>query len=95
MVDINLMRIVHRVFSTPYKLRNAPTKDLSELVLTLIPEGDEVGDFNLALLDLGALVCQLGKPHCEIYPVSDMCNFFAETSSEEKKAKCKRKGRSE
>ena len=75
MIDINVMRIFHRVFSTPYKPRNAPTKSFREFVLSTIPEGEEAR-FNLALLDFGALVCTSRNPKCEICPMSAFCDYY-------------------
>lgn len=75
MIDINVMRIFHRVFSTPYKPRNAPTKNYRAFVLSTIPEGEETR-FNLALLDFGALVCTSRNPKCEICPMAMFCDYY-------------------
>lgn len=74
MIDINVMRILHRVFSVPFKPRNTPSKKLRQLVLDLMPEGEEVR-FNLALVDLGALLCRPQKPQCTLCPLSPICEF--------------------
>lgn len=75
MIDINVMRIFSRVFSTPYRPRNAPTKNMREFVLSVTPEGKEV-EFNLALLDFGALVCVARTPRCGICPMTDACDYY-------------------
>lgn len=81
MIDINVLRIFHRVFSTPYRPRNAPTKNLREFVLSTIPEGAEA-EFNLALLDFGALICTSRKPRCEICPMASFCDFHLNQSKQ-------------
>jgi A/G-specific adenine glycosylase len=74
MIDINVMRIVHRVFSVRFAPRQNPSRDLREFVLSLIPEGKEA-EFNLALLDFGALVCRARNPLHEQCPMAEFCDF--------------------
>lgn len=74
MIDINVMRIAHRVFSMKYAPRNAPSKELKEFVLSLAPEGEEK-EFNLALLDFGALVCRARDPRHDECPMAGFCDF--------------------
>jgi len=77
MIDINVMRIFHRVFSVAFKPRNAPTKALRALVLDYMPEGG-AREYNLALLDLGALLCHSHAPECNLCPLVKLCNYHLE-----------------
>lgn len=74
MIDINVMRIFHRVFSTPFIPRNGPSQALRQLALALMPAGKEVA-FNLALLDFGALVCSTRNPQHDNCPMADFCDY--------------------
>lgn len=74
MIDINVMRVFHRVFSVPFKPRNKPDRKLRELALSLMPAGQEKS-FNLALLDLGALICRPRKPKCGVCPLRGICDY--------------------
>jgi A/G-specific adenine glycosylase len=75
MVDINVMRIFHRVFGTPFTPRSGPSKEVRQLARDLMPAGNEA-DFNLALIDFGALVCRSKNPAHEKCPFSDFCQFY-------------------
>jgi A/G-specific adenine glycosylase len=74
MIDINVMRIFHRVFSTDFNPRSGPSKELRELALKLMPQGSEDA-FNLALIDFGALVCRSRNPKHDTCPLASFCNF--------------------
>ncbi len=82
MIDINVMRIFHRVFSVPFKPRNAPTQALRALVLEYMPEG-KAREYNLALLDLGAAACHARNPECEICPLCSLCDYNLSHNHEE------------
>jgi A/G-specific adenine glycosylase len=72
MVDSNVERIIHRLF------RNSmPTRSLSrttrEVANVLLP--DERHDtFNLAFIDLGAIICTYRQPYCEKCPLGCQCD---------------------
>lgn len=74
MIDINVMRILHRVFSVKFAPRQKPSKELRHLVLSLTPKGKEAA-FNLALLDFGALVCRAKNPRHDECPMAEFCDF--------------------
>lgn len=85
MLDINVMRIMERVFSLPSRPRSGPSKRLRSFVGEMVPPGNE-REFNLALVDFGALVCQSRAPRCAECPLARICNYYAtttETQSEE------------
>jgi A/G-specific adenine glycosylase len=75
MIDINVMRIFERVARIKATPRSGPSKPLKDFILELAPHGDE-SRFNLALVDLGALVCRPRNPHCADCPVSSVCDYF-------------------
>jgi len=73
-VDTNVARILYRLFNFPGKMPANPArkKSLIKLAGWLIPKG-EAREFNLAVLDLGALVCKSHRPKCFDCPLSSIC----------------------
>jgi A/G-specific adenine glycosylase len=72
-VDGNVKRVLARVFNYPSPI-NTPSaeKELEKIALDLLPAG-EAGDFNQALMDLGATVCIPRNPSCGICPLQELC----------------------
>jgi A/G-specific adenine glycosylase len=72
MVDSNVQRILGRVFRDCLPPR--PSLDLLQGVAeALVPE-EHHEQFNLGLLDLGALVCRYDKPRCTSCPLNNICD---------------------
>ena len=44
--------------------------------LSAIMEKSKPGDFNQAMMELGALICKPGNPECSLCPVSGVCGAF-------------------
>lgn len=74
-VDSNVERIISRLFgdSLPGKPSLALLRDSA---VQMLPE-DRHRDFNLGLLDLGALVCRYVRPRCPECPLLDSCDYGA------------------
>ena len=71
-VDGNVMR-VSRFYLITEDIAKPGTRLLMEkLVRKMMPEG-RAGDFNQALMELGALICTPKSPHCLICPVMSNC----------------------
>lgn len=72
-LDGNVMRILTRIFAIPKSIDSAMAKeDLWERVENLLPDGNP-GDFNQALMELGATVCFPTDPQCLQCPVKTLC----------------------
>lgn len=73
-VDGNVLRVITRLLGSYEDILKASTKkDISEQVRNILPAG-RVGDFNQALMELGAVVCiPNGKPKCEECPWDTKC----------------------
>jgi len=72
-VDGNVRRILSRLFALRKPVHDArEQKELFELALSLVPE-KHAGDFNQALMDLGATVCKPKNPDCPACPVAKLC----------------------
>ena len=81
-VDINVARILNRVFALPDSVlkNSANNKLLQTLADELIPTGSS-RQFNLAMLDLGALVCLKRNPRCAACPIHTGCHYYGGVSS--------------
>ncbi|MCR2806117.1 A/G-specific adenine glycosylase [Paenibacillus soyae] len=72
-VDGNVMRVLSRFFCLEDDIAKPKTRvGIEKLAASLIPEG-AAGDFNQALMELGALVCTPKSPSCLPCPVMEHC----------------------
>jgi A/G-specific adenine glycosylase len=72
-LDGNVIRVLCRLYALRGDPKRAPLHGrLWELAASLIPRG-EAGDFNQALMELGATVCAPASPRCDICPVAADC----------------------
>jgi len=76
-LDGNVMRVLCRFFDLSWDCATpASRKALQKLADELIPEKD-CGDYNQAIMELGALVCRPGKPDCLKCPIRKNCRAEA------------------
>lgn len=78
-VDGNVLRVLSRVFLYEKDVLSQRAKrEMEELVLSIIPR-ERPGDFNQALMELGAVVCvPNGSPNCEVCPLRELCGALRE-----------------
>lgn len=69
-LDGNQARVLSRLYCLDAPLKSP--LDLYPLALSLVPESAP-GDYNQALMDLGALVCLPKIPRCEACPLNGLC----------------------
>ncbi len=79
---------VRRVFSRLFDLTTAadtPSGErfLLDLVTAHLPDG-QAGDYNQALMDLGALICLPKKPLCLSCPLNNLCLAYARGVQEQR-----------
>ncbi len=83
-LDGNIRRVLARVFDVQTPARTpAGERILWELAVTHLPPG-RAGDFNQALMDLGATVCTPRAPRCEDCPLAALCQARALGVQEER-----------
>ncbi|MBM4068112.1 MAG: A/G-specific adenine glycosylase [Planctomycetes bacterium] len=70
-VEANSRRVLSRLFVVSGASRNVEAR-LWELAEMLLPDGG-AGDFNQALMELGALVCTARQPDCGRCPLAKAC----------------------
>jgi A/G-specific adenine glycosylase len=72
-LDGNVRRVLSRLFAIGVRLDTASGKSrLLAMAGKHVPPG-RAGDFNQALMDLGATICLPRGPHCSICPVASLC----------------------
>lgn len=72
-LDGNLRRVLARLFDVPGDVHSTETEErLRDLARGLLPSG-RAGDFNQALMDLGATVCLPRNPQCPSCPLETKC----------------------
>lgn len=82
-VDGNVLRVFARIYNIEENILSAKVKkEITELVKTR-QDALRPGDFNEALMDLGATVCIPGQPRCEVCPLCNVCMAKAEGNENE------------
>jgi A/G-specific adenine glycosylase len=77
-VDGNIIRVLTRLFSLSGDPKRAPLQGrIWALARALIPRG-HAGDFNQALMELGATCCTPRAPRCGSCPVARHCKALSE-----------------
>lgn len=72
-VDGNVQRVLARYFGITQNVARPETqKQLWKLATSLVPAG-RAGDYNQALMELGALICTPRNPNCPKCPVRSRC----------------------
>ncbi len=73
-VDGNVLRVIARVTRDRRDILNQSVKKQVEEALLKVMPADCPGDFNQALMELGAVVCvPNGMVQCEVCPLTDFC----------------------
>ncbi|MDR8393189.1 A/G-specific adenine glycosylase [Aliifodinibius sp. S!AR15-10] len=82
-VDGNVIRVISRYFGIEDDVRRTATKNrIQELVDDLIDD-ERPGDFNQALMELGATVCAPSNPDCENCAVNAECVAYKTVKTDE------------
>jgi len=77
-LDANGYRILARLLAFDQDITRIPSRrQLTEACRQILPE-HAPGEFNQALMDLGALVCTAREPRCLICPLAGLCRAFQE-----------------
>ena len=76
-VDGNVLRVYSRLFGVRENLLLPPVRKGIEAAADSMVPRDRPGDYNQAVMDLGATVCVPGTPDCGRCPLSAFCDAFA------------------
>jgi A/G-specific adenine glycosylase len=81
-VDGNVNRVLGRLFALPLSPKTGEGhKVVVEKAEMLLAHG-QAGDYNQAVMELGAMICAPRSPKCEMCPVSEYCTAFAENTQQ-------------
>jgi A/G-specific adenine glycosylase len=76
-LDANGERVLARCFTVDLPIRSpAGKRELDRITRRLLPHG-KAGDFNQALMDLGARICTSRRPSCSVCPMRSICRAYA------------------
>lgn len=76
-VDGNVIRVLSRYFGIEEDVRSQKTKSTIQEAADELLNPERPGDFNQAVMELGATVCTPTSPDCEACPVSSGCTAYA------------------
>ncbi|MFC4554517.1 A/G-specific adenine glycosylase [Georgenia faecalis] len=77
-LDTNVRRVLARILAGLALPGPAPTREEVRAAHALVP-ADDAGSarWNVAVMELGALVCTARAPRCEACPVASACRWYA------------------
>ncbi|MDO4531987.1 MAG: A/G-specific adenine glycosylase [Bacillota bacterium] len=95
-VDGNVLRVMSRITADASDISLASTKKAWEEKITEIMPPHGSGDFNQALMELGATVClPNGMPRCDICPVRKFCQAYRSNTIQIYPVKAEKKARTQ
>lgn len=89
-VDGNVMRVLSRVLHIEEDIALPKTRKVFEEAVEMLIDEQYPGDFNQALMDLGAMICTPTSPKCLLCPVRDYCIAFNEGKADQLPIKSKK-----
>jgi len=75
-VDGNVLRVITRIFGIYEDISQPKTVKNITMLCNQLMGNENPGDFNQALMELGAIQCTPKNPKCEICPFSNNCTAF-------------------
>lgn len=93
-VDGNVMRVISRIEErTDDIMRQSSKTSVEQALLNVMPQ-QRAGDFNQALMELGASICvPNGAPICDACPVRNLCGAYVHNRIDELPVKSQKKAR--
>jgi A/G-specific adenine glycosylase len=79
-VDGNVLRVLSRLQNDPTDIGSIAGKKKFTAIADLLLDRTRPGEYNQALMELGAMVCLPRNPQCLICPVSSLCDARANSS---------------
>jgi len=73
-LDANTVRVTGRIFGVPIS-DSARRKEEFRNMYSSLHDVSRSRDFNLAMIDLAALLCRPSHPRCHLCPISTHCEF--------------------
>ena len=76
-IDGNVVRVISRIFAIKDDIRQAQTLKIIKNKAEKMLNRNHPGDYNEAVMELGAMVCTPRKPLCRECPINSFCKAFA------------------
>ena len=81
-VDGNVYRVLSRVFAIKLPVDSAAGKKKIALLAQDLLDKDSAGDYNQAIMDLGAMICTPQSPSCTQCPLVSFCQAYKQGKQE-------------
>ena len=82
-LDGNVMRVISRIFASDANIKKSKTQRHFRRLAGELLDPERAGDFNQAMMELGATICTPTSPSCKQCPVQPACAAFAEGHTED------------
>lgn len=82
-VDGNVLRVISRYAGIMEPVNTSTGKKKVKDILAGLIDPDQPGNFNQAVMELGALVCKPTQPHCPECPVNGNCYSYLNNKTNE------------
>lgn len=93
-VDGNVLRVISRLLADSADIASTQVKKAAEQALKKVMPEERAGDFNQAMMELGAMVCvPNGMAKCSECPLEGLCQAHKESREMEFPVKAKKKPR--
>lgn len=89
-VDGNVFRVLARYFDIELDIAQPKTRKYFQELGDSLIEGDQPGDFNQAIMDLGSSICTPKNPKCSDCPLENSCESQRNKTIESRPVKTKK-----
>lgn len=89
-VDGNVQRVMARIFHIKEAVNTTEGAKKVQRAMETVLSDTRPGDFNEAIMEMGALICLPKKPKCKICPVKDSCAAYKDNAQEQLPLKLKK-----
>jgi len=89
-LDGNVFRVTSRLFSIEKDISNPTTRKVFLDALNELISRTQPGDFNQAMMELGATLCLPKNPKCDLCPISEFCEARKSSNQEQFPIKLKK-----
>jgi A/G-specific adenine glycosylase len=90
-VDGNVKRVVARMFRCDWAVNDAALYNRFKKIADQLLDKKQPGEFNQAVMELGALICTPRKPYCNGCPINRHCQAFKANAINNYPVRLKRK----
>ena len=90
-LDGNVLRVLSRIFDEGTPINSSKGKTIFQRLADESLYNADPGNYNQAIMELGAMVCKPTNPNCENCPWVNSCLSFANTNWDERPIKIKSK----